>query len=216
MIGWLGRILGGQGAAAKRADPAAFAAYLGTRAAFVAQKTVLDYCAVKFGRHWEKAQADAAFAEALAACRWAVFWPAGGDLFVAGAAWLQPLASEPARMIDRLADLVPRALDAAGAAAGGPDRAEAERQIRLRLAALATEAPPRVATMKLAAAAPLLATLPVHPDQRVGEEPAIVGGLRMNFLAMVQDLERAFDPAPLAAALQAMPDPASAAAAAPA
>lgn len=221
MIGWLGRILarGGVSAGATarpRSDPAAFAAYLGTRAAFVAQKTVLDYCAVKFGRHWEKAQADPAFAEALAACRWAVFWPAGGDLFVAGATWVQPHAAHPARLLDRLATLVPQALDAAGAPPARPDRADAERQIRLRLAALATEPAPRMATMKLAAAAPLLATLPVHPDQRVGEEPAIVGGLRMNFLAMVQDLERAFDPVPLAAALEALPDPAPVAATAPA
>jgi hypothetical protein len=209
MTGWLARVFGGGPRSARRhagrADPAALAHFLGTRAAFVAQKTVLDYCGVKFGRHWDKAQRDPAFAEALAACRWAVFWPAAGDMFVAAGAWLLPQAPAPARLLDALAALAPAALDAAGARRGGGDRADSEGAIRLRLTALATDPPPRIATMSLAAAKPLLETLPVHPDQRAGEDPAILGGLRMNFLAMVQDMERAFDPAPLAGALDGGP-----------
>jgi hypothetical protein len=65
-------------------------------------------------------------------------------------------------------------------------------------------APPHASTdLPLEAAAVLLETLPIHPDLRKGETVSILGALRMHLVSAEQDLERGFDPAPLAAALTA-------------
>lgn len=185
-----------------RADPRTFQDFLATRAAFVAQKTVLDYCAVKLGLNWDKARREALFADALAACRWAVFYPAAGDLTLAAGRWLLPHAP-PARLADRMAALGEAALRQA--ATGGDPAAidEAAQALRQRLLSMPDEPPASPAKMMLRAAQPLLDTLPIHPDLRKNERPAILGGLRMNFLSVFQDMERAFDPAPLAARIVA-------------
>jgi hypothetical protein len=186
-----------------RADPAVFRDFLGSRAAFVAQKTVMDYCGVKLGVHWQAAQADPAFAAALGACRWAVFWPAGADLTLAAGRWLLPHAEAPDRLAGALGDLGAAALEDAGSRAMPRTREEGAAALRLRLANLPTDPPVGPATMVLAAGPVLLETLPIHPDQRQGERAAILGGLRMNLLAMLQDMERMFDAAPLCAAIEA-------------
>jgi hypothetical protein len=49
----------------------------------------------------------------------------------------------------------------------------------------------------------LFATLPIHPDQRPGEEPSIRGALRFHIVSAHQDYERRFDRAGLVAALTA-------------
>jgi hypothetical protein len=49
--------------------------------------------------------------------------------------------------------------------------------------------------------APLLATLPIHPDQRIGETPSIRGALRFHIVTTQQEMERGFDAPALAAAL---------------
>jgi hypothetical protein len=205
LAGALRRILHPGALPPGRADPAAFQAFLGSRAAFIAQKTVLDYCGVKFGVQWGRLQADPNFAAALGHCRWAVFWPTAADLTLAAGRWLLPHAAHPAALAEALGQLGSAALDQAGAAGDAADRAAAQLALRARLAALPDEPPLGPAQMALAAAPVLLETIPVHPDQRKGERAAILGGLRMNLIAMLQDMERAFDAAPLAAAIERLP-----------
>jgi hypothetical protein len=188
---------------AGRADPAAFQAFLGSRAAFIAQKTVLDYCGVKFGVQWQRMQADPDFAAALGHCRWAVFWPAAADLTLAAGRWLLPHAARPADLALGLGMLGAAAVAEAGAAGPAPEREAAMLALRARLATLPDEPPLGPAQMALAAGPALLDTIPVHPDQRKGERAAILGGLRMNLIAMTQDMERLFDAPPLAAAIEA-------------
>lgn len=189
----------------RRDDPAVFGAFLGSRAAFVAQKTVLDYCGVKLGVNWAKAQTEPRFAAALDACRWAVFWPSMIDLSLAGGRWLLPHAAHPARMAEGLATVAVAAL-AEQAAAGDPAvRADTAQLLRARLLALPQAPPAGPATMPLSAAKPLLETLPIHPDLRQGEKAAILGGLRMNFVAATVDMERRFDPRLIALRLEAGP-----------
>ena len=47
--------------------------------------------------------------------------------------------------------------------------------------------------LPLLAEAPLFATLPIHPDQRKGETPAIRGALRFHVVSTQQEMERRFD-----------------------
>jgi hypothetical protein len=65
------------------------------------------------------------------------------------------------------------------------------------LARLQLAAPRDARTLPLLAEAPLFATLPIHPDQRKDEGPAIRGALRFHILSTQQEMERGFDPAGL-------------------
>lgn len=195
------RLFGRRGAG--RADPAEFAAFLAARGAYVAQKTVLDYCAVKLGVNWYKAQAEPAFAGRLVECRWRVYLAAQGDVAALAEAWLRPFA--PGREAAVAAALA--AIAAAAVARAGPPAAlaaAAEAACAGYAARLAQRqlAPPQPADrMPLDAAPVLLETLPIHPDLRQGEQAAILGGLRMQIVSAQQEMERRFDPARLATAL---------------
>lgn len=184
-------------------DPGVFAEFLRRQAAFVAQKTVIDYCRVKSGRHERQIFANADFKAALGHCRWQVYLAALADVAALAEAWLRPHA---AGREGALAEALLRLLDAALAAEPPPeeerDSAEAARlSFPGHLAALQQAPPVAAHRMELRSDAPLFATLPIHADQRAGETPAIRGALRFHIVATQQEMERRFDPAGLAASL---------------
>ena len=188
----------------KSADPAAFGTSLARRGAHLAQKTVLDYCAVKLGVNWHAALSDPAFTRLLPVCRWRTYLAAQADVAAMAEAWLRPHASVPASLIGPIAALAELAIRTAGV----PEqhRAEAEAAIEAlpgRLARLQLGPPHRSTELPLESAAVLLETLPIHPELRKGETGSILGALRMHLVSAEQDLERGFDPAPLAAAFAA-------------
>ncbi len=186
-------------------DPAAFQAFLERQSAFVAQKTVLDYCRVKAGRRERETFADPDFQAALAHCRWQTFAGAVADTAAMAEAWLRPHA------LGREAALA-AALGRIGAAilAAAPTPPEERQSLDAAAEALPRhlaglqEAPPLPADrLPLLAEAPLLATLPIHPDQRKGETPSIRGALRFHIVSTQQEMERGFDAPTLAQRLAA-------------
>jgi hypothetical protein len=189
----------------KSADPDALRLFLARQTAFVTQKTVLDYCRVKAGRRERETFADLDFMAALIHCRWQVFGAAAADLAALVEAWLRPHAGgEEQRLADVIARLAAEAMDTAEPPeAERADLAAAKSAIPRHLATL-QQAPPLPADrLSLLSEAPLLATLPIHPDQRRGETPAIRGALRFHVVSTQQEMERAFDAPALAAALLA-------------
>jgi hypothetical protein len=203
MVMWLARLLGRP----RQSDPAAFEVFLARQSAFVAQKAVLDYCRVKTGRAEEQAFADPDFQAALLHCRWQTYLAALADVAALAEAWLRPSAAgQEAALAAAIARLGEAILDNAPAP---PEEAESLAEWRLALGrhlAAVQQAPPLPAhTRPLLAAAPLLATLPIHADQRRGETPSIKGGLRFLIVSTQQEMERAFDGPALAAALVAKP-----------
>lgn len=190
----------------KSADTERFAAFLAARGAYLAQKTVLDYCAVKLGVNWHNALHDPVFTTPLTACRWRTYLAAQGDVAAMAEAWLRPHAAEPARLVAPLAGLAEAAIRTAGVPDDLRDEAEAAiAALAPRLSRLQLAPPRRVTELPMDAAPVLLETLPIHPDLRKGETPSILGALRMHLVSAEQDLERQFEPAPLAAALAALP-----------
>ncbi|MBU8541012.1 hypothetical protein [Falsiroseomonas tokyonensis] len=192
--------------AAPSDDPRALDVFLERQAAFVTQKTVIDYCRVKAGRSERQTFADPDFQAALNHCRWQTFPAAVQDVAALAEAWLRPHAggAEP-RLAEALARIAADIL--ARAEAPEAERAAIAAEAALLPARLAArqESPPATADrLPLAAEAPLLATLPIHPDQRIGETPAIRGALRFHIVATQQEMERAFDPAGLARNLAAV------------
>lgn len=199
--GFLRRLFG----AAASDDPAAFGHFLGRQAVYVAQKTVIDYCRVKAGLAEAELFADADFQAALRHCRWQVFFAALSDVAAVAESWLRPHAAGTAeRVAAALAGLAQQALDSHSPPAEERAAAAAARAaIPRRLAALLAEPPRPADRLPLEALAPLFATLPIHPDQRIGEEAAIRGALRLHILATQEKMARRFDAPRLAARLAA-------------
>jgi hypothetical protein len=201
MIFSLDRLLGRQ----RTAEPAALQAFLARQAAFVTQKTVIDYCRVKSGRAERQLFTDADFQAALRHCRWQTFAAAVQDVAALAEAWLRPhAAGREAVLAEGVARLGAAILDGAPAPAEERESLDAAREALPRHLTQLQGAPPLAANrLPLLAEAPLLATLPIHPDQRIGETPSIRGALRFHIVSTQQEMERGFDAPGLARALSA-------------
>lgn len=181
---------------ARRQDsPAELERFLQGQAAYVAQKTVLDYCRVKAGRSEKHLFSDADFQAALAHCRWQVFFAALADVTALIEAHLRPHAARQEDLLaQRLIALHQAALLAeTPPAEEAPSAADARDALPHYLATLQLEAPRPADRLPLLAEAVLFATLPVHPEQRQGESLAIRGALRFQMVTTQQELERRFD-----------------------
>lgn len=192
-------------ARAPAVEPPALSRFLGRQAAYVTQKTVVDYCRVKAGRSEHELFGNPDFMAALRHCRWQVYFASLADVSAMTEAWLRPHApGDEAVLADAVAVLGRGVLDAENVP---PEERAARDAARDGLAAHLAEllsAPPIPADrMRLTAEAPLFATLPVHPEQRRGESEAIRGALRFQIVTSQQELERGFDAPRLAARLLA-------------
>lgn len=183
--------------------PEDLARFLHGQAAFAAQKTVIDYCRVKAGLRAPQLFADPGFQGALAHCRWQVFFATVSDLAAVIEADLRPLAAErAAALAATLAPLHARAMQAEPPPAAEAGAGEARIEAFPRHIAALQAGPPRPPDrMPLLAEPVLFATLPIHPEQRPGEEPSIRGALRFHVISAHQEYERRFDRPGLAAAL---------------
>lgn len=196
MLGQLGRLL----RRPRTGAPAALEAFLDRQAAFVAQKTVIDYCRVKSGRAEREMFANPDFQAALRHCRWQTWAGAVQDVVAMAEAWLRPhVPGREAALAAALVTLAGRIIDAAEPPAEERESVDgAKTALALHLSGLQQKPPIGADRLPLLAEAPLLATLPIHPDQRIGETPSIRGALRFHIVTSQQEMERAFDPALLA------------------
>jgi hypothetical protein len=162
---------------------------------------VVDYCRVKAGRQERQVFSNPDFQTALRHCRWQVYLGSLADMGALAEAWLRPHASGLESAL--AAALVGWHAAALAAEPPPPEEADSARHAAAAFArhldTLQQRAPVPAQKMPLQADAPLLATIPVHPDQRVGETPAIRGALRFHVVSSQQEMERRFDAALLAA-----------------
>jgi hypothetical protein len=181
--------------ARRLSSPAELAQFLHDQAAYVAQKTVLDYCRVKAGRSEKQLFSDPDFQAALAHCRWQVFFTALADVTALVEAHLRPHApGQEVMLAEQLVALHHAALRSeTPPPEEAPSAAEAEAALPHHLATLQQEPPLPADRLPLTAEAVLFATLPVHPEQRQGESLAIKGALRFQVVTTQQELERRFD-----------------------
>lgn len=189
----------------RSAAPEELGRFLQAQRAYVAQKTVMDYCRVKSGRNEKRYFTDADFLAALHHCRWQVYFAALNDVTALLEAHLRPhLPGREGLLAEALL-----ALHAAALAREPPPElerpsAEQARETLPRHLAELQMAPPRPAhRLPLLAEPVLFATLPIHAEQRQGESLAIRGALRFQVVSTQQELERRFDAPALAARLVA-------------
>jgi len=187
----------------RSAAPSDMARFLQSQSAYVAQKTVLDYCRVKAGRREREYFTNAEFLSALAHCRWQVFFASLADVTALLEAHLRPhAAGREALLGERLAALHHTALLVEPPPPEeAPSAADARDALPLHLVRLQAAAAHAATSLPLLAEPVLFATLPIHADQRRGEGVAIRGALRFQIVTTQQELERRFDAPALARAL---------------
>lgn len=188
----------------RSAAPVDLKAFLESQGAYVAQKTVYDYCRVKSGRYEKRYFTDADFMAALHHCRWQVYFAALSDVAALIEAHLRPhLPGDEALLSEWLiaqhADILRREPPPDDELAS----AACARDILPRHLAELQVAPPISAHRLPLLAEPILfATLPIHADQRKGESLAIKGALRFQIVTTQQELERRIDAPAVANAIR--------------
>lgn len=184
----------------RSASPSDLSRFLGAQSAYVAQKTVLDYCRVKSGRNEKRYFTDPDFLAALAHCRWQVFFASLSDVTAMIEAHLRPLVpGREAALAQGLAALHAAALlSEPPPPEEMPSAADARDMLPHHLAGLQLKPPYPAHKLPLLAEPILFATMPIHADQRQGESIAIKGALRFQMVTTQQEMERRFDAAKLA------------------
>jgi len=175
--------------------------FLAGEAAYLSQRTTLEYCRARAGLGWQKLLSEPQFTAALEACRWQSMAAILGDVIVVTEGSLRPCAGESApSLVPALTGLFAAILDAASA----PDDARAEwRLLPEELAARLARAqlgpvrnPGEIAKIS---GARMFDLLPIHPSVRANDREIVVNSVRFGMVAFSEALARAVrDPAALA------------------
>jgi hypothetical protein len=178
---------------ASRADLATF---LDQRAALVAQQSVVGYCHVKTGLTLKDLNCEAEFASAFEFSRWEAFVAVLADLVVLAEGRLRSAAGGRANeLVQGLTDLFAAVLAGhtppSHRAAGWPDEIAA---LRERLARAQVAEPKPVVKVAEVSAERLYDTLPIHPDLRVRDKPALIANVQFRMVSQCDEFDRRLDP----------------------
>jgi hypothetical protein len=165
--------------------------FLRTRAAFVSQKAMYEYCRARAGVMWDKLMLEEAFVAELERGRWQAFAAALSDLAVVAELVLRQHSRDGAH-VPVLAASAARVL--AGEPrlrAWGVDAAAVEAEIRLRLAEAAANPPRKVYQISERAGGRIFALLPIHPSVRRADEAMVVNSVRFLMIRAYEELAAA-------------------------
>lgn len=191
MMGLLDGIVANMfGKAKPIADRSALGRFMDSRAAFLAQKCVVEFCRVRAGVNWQKLFEEDDFQRALAQSRWRSYPPA----FAMVAEMVEAALREPAGLGQRR---LPAALEAMAAdvfAAYPVPQGESETfwqsaldEVRERLAATQSGPPRPVREMPDPLARRIFDALPLHRTVVTNDYDYIFNNLRMNLLRAHED-----------------------------
>ena len=172
------------------ADRSALGRFMDSRAAFLAQKCVVEFCRVRAGVNWQKLFKEDDFQRTLAQSRWRSYPPA----FAMVAEMVEAALREPAGLCQRR---LPAALEAVAAdvfAAYPVPQGESETfwqsaldEVRERLAATQSGPPRPVREMPDPLARRIFDALPLHRTVVTNDYDYIFNNLRMNLLRAHED-----------------------------
>lgn len=191
MMGLLDGIVANMfGKAKPIADRSALGRFMDSRAAFLAQKCVVEFCRVRAGVNWQKLFKEDDFQRALAQSRWRSYPPA----FAMVAEMVEAALREPAGLGQRR---LPAALEAVTAdvfAAYPVPQSESETfwqsaldEVRERLAATQSGPPRPVREMPDPLARRIFDALPLHRTVVTNDYDYIFNNLRMSLLRAHED-----------------------------
>jgi len=186
------------------ATPEALEAFLDSRAAFMAQKCVFEYCRARSGALSMKLFKEQAFLEALHHSRWTSYSLVYCDVAEAVEGVLRPHAVGSVReLAEALVHMGERTFASHGLPEGAPDDfwTGAVERLETRLAQAQLHAPRPVRDIPKTEIEAVLATLPIHPSIRGHDFELLQNHLRINLVRIYEDFLAIADPARLGAQL---------------
>ena len=165
-------------------------AFLDSRAAFMAQKCVIEYCRARSGVLSMKLFKEPAFREALHHSRWTTYALVYCDIAEMVEGVLRPPArGKLNRLAERLAHLAERTFASHGLPEGAPEDfwSDAVARLERRLALAQLHAPRPVRDIPKTEIEAILASVPIHPSLRGEDFELLQNNLRINLVRIYED-----------------------------
>lgn len=182
----------------------ALGTFLAAQAAFLSQKTVVEFCRARAGLNWNKLFLERAFVDAMEACRSEAYAAVLGDVAEACQALFRNRGLDAAAHPKALWPPVLAALEAGPAPPQGWEDERATLEARLARTLLA--APRPVHEIGRTAAPRVFEALPIRGAVRAPDLELVENGLRFLLCRVYADMEKELDTGALA--LELAPDPA--------
>nr|AGD93220.1 hypothetical protein orf201 [uncultured bacterium] len=176
------------------ADAAGLADFMDARAAFMAQKCVVEFCRVRAGVYWQKLFSEAEFQAELAKSRWLSYPPAYAMVAEMTEGTLRPAAGIQQRKLPGvLTNLASQTFAKYKVPEGATDDfwSGAAELVEARLAATQAGPPRPVRNIPDPTARLVFDALPMHKDIVTNDYDYIFNNLRMNLLRAHEDLLQA-------------------------
>jgi hypothetical protein len=182
------------------------AEFLTAEAAFLAQKSTIEYCRARAGMQWQKLFGEAAFNEALERCRWEAFALVLADMIVLTEGRLRAasggLSLDLAETLSTSYEQILNAHPIPAHRADWLDRIEALRQ---RLARAQLAAPARTDEIAGVSGRAIFDLLPIHPRLRGHDRLMIFNHIRFGMLTFAERFDRRVQARAVTAALLDVP-----------
>jgi hypothetical protein len=182
------------GKTAPISDAAALSDFMDSRAAFLAQKCVVEFCRVRSGVYWQKLFSEKEFQAELAKSRWLSYPPAYAMVAEMTEGALRPAAGIRQRKLPGvLANLAKQTFSRYKVPDETADDfwAGAAELVGARLAATQAGPPRPVRNIPDPTARLVFDALPIHKDIVTNDYDYIFNNLRMNLLRAHEDLLQA-------------------------
>ncbi len=165
--------------------------FMDSRAAFLAQKCVVEFCRVRAGVYWQKLFSEQEFQTALDHSRWQAYPPCYAMVAEVVEGALRETAGMRQRGLPAALEKLARRSFAKYPVPGGSSESfweNAAELVRERLAVTQAGAPRPVREIPDPLARMVFETLPIHPDLLTSDYDYIFNFLRMNILRAHEDL----------------------------
>jgi hypothetical protein len=175
-------------------DAASLGDFMGSRAAFLAQKCVVEFCRVRSGVYWQKLFSEKEFQAELAKSRWLSYPPAYAMVAEMAEGALRPAAGIRQRKLPGvLTNLAKQTFARYKVPDGTADDfwAGAAELVEARLAATQAGPPRPVRNIPDPTARLVFDALPMHKDIVTNDYDYIFNNLRMNLLRAHEDFLQA-------------------------
>ena len=174
----------------------ALADFIDSRAAFLSQKCVVEFCRVRSGVYWQKLFSEDEFRESLRVSCWNSYPPAAAMIVEMVEGVIRPAAGIRQRKLpDALMKVVDEVFARHPVPAGAPDTfwTDAHALVRERLDATQSGPPRPVRKVAEPMAKLIHRALPLHPNLVSHDYDYIRNNLRMNLLRAHEDFIAAAD-----------------------
>jgi hypothetical protein len=179
------------------------AEFLAAQTAYVAQRTVLDYCRARTGLNWEKIYREQPFIDSLEVCRWDAYVEVLAEVAELAVTVLRRQSpADPQAYLGGVAAAARTALLRHPVPGHRTSWDAAFDQVEQHLAQSLLVAPRAVHLAGVGAADAIYAQLPIHPDLRPQDRDMFRNSMRFALCRVFDEMTRRFDVPALADALR--------------